>query len=245
MPELETDSSDHSSGKSATRSRRRRKHRWLRILVWTVAGLLAAAVLASAVVLFSLRSAEKAALPQLDGDLHIPGLSTAVTVRRDAHGVPHIDAATEDDLLMAQGYVTAQDRLWQMDALRRNANGELAELMGASLLPHDRMQRVLRIRRTAQRIYATLAPADRVSLDDYARGVNLFMQQHQDTLPAEFKLLMYRPPAMDRRGLGQHRPDDGADARYPLGCEAGSRAYRGEVAQPQARVGALSRGFVA
>jgi acyl-homoserine lactone acylase PvdQ len=59
-------------------------------------------------------------------------------VRRDAHGVPHIEAATEDDLFVAQGYVTAQDRLWQMDAFRRNANGELAEVMGFSMVAHDR-----------------------------------------------------------------------------------------------------------
>ena len=77
-----------------------------------------------------LRSAAKAALPVLDGDVHLAGLSAPVTVRRDAHGVPHIEAATQDDLFVAQGYVTAQDRLWQMDAYRRNAEGELAEIMG-------------------------------------------------------------------------------------------------------------------
>ena len=70
----------------------------------------------------------------LDGDLHLAGLSAPVTVRRDGHGVPHIEAASESDLFTAQGYVTAQDRLWQMDALRRNANGELAEVMGSSLV---------------------------------------------------------------------------------------------------------------
>ena len=82
-----------------------------------------------------------------------PGLSAPVTVRRDAHGVPHIEAASQDDLFVAQGYVTAQDRLWQMDAYRRNANGELAEVMGPSLVEHDKAQRVLQIRNTAQRIY--------------------------------------------------------------------------------------------
>ena len=72
--------------------------------------------------------------PMLDGD-HAPraGFSAPVTVRRDQHGVPHIDAATQEDLFVAQGYVTAQDRLWQMDVIRRSANGELAEVMGRSL----------------------------------------------------------------------------------------------------------------
>ena len=110
----------------------------------------------------------------LDGDLHVAGLSAPVTVRRDAHGVPHIEAATQDDLFVAQGYVTAQDRLWQMDAFRRNANGELAEILGPALVRHDKTQRNLQFRLTAQRVYANLAAADRARLDDYARGVNLY-----------------------------------------------------------------------
>jgi penicillin amidase len=145
-----------------------------------------------------LRSAAKAALPVLDGDLQVSGagwngLAAPVTVRRDGHGVPHIEAANEDDLFVAQGYVTAQDRLWQMDAFRRNANGELAEILGPSLVEHDKAQRVLQFRNTAQRVYANLPVADRTRLDDYARGVNLYIAQNQDSLPAEFKLLFYRP----------------------------------------------------
>ncbi|MGD0293402.1 MAG: penicillin acylase family protein [Terracidiphilus sp.] len=140
-----------------------------------------------------LRFAAKAALPVLDGDLHLAGLSAPVIVRRDAHGVPHIEAATEDDLFVAQGYVTAQDRLWQMDLLRRNANGELAEIVGSSMVRHDRQQRVYQFRNTARRIYANQPPADRARLDAYARGVNLFIAQHQASLPPEFRLLGYRP----------------------------------------------------
>src|SRR5208283_4789715 len=107
---------------------RSRKRRWLRILLWTAGSLLTLVLLAAAAGVIWLRAAEKAALPVLDGDLHLAGLSAPVTVRRDAHGVPHIEAASQDDLFVAQGYVTAQDRLWQMDLYRRNANGELAEL---------------------------------------------------------------------------------------------------------------------
>jgi len=147
-----------------------------------------------------LRSAAIAALPQLDGDVHLASqsledLSAPVTVRRDAHGVPHIDAATLDDLLVAQGYVTAQDRLWQMDASRRSANGELAEVMGPALIQHDRTERVLQIRVTAQRIYDHQSADDRRRLDDYARGVNLFIAQSEqsNSFPVEFRLLHYRP----------------------------------------------------
>jgi penicillin amidase len=142
-----------------------------------------------------LRSAAKAALPQLDGDVHLSGLSAPVTVRRDAHGVPHIDAASQDDLLVAQGYVTAQDRFWQMDASRRNSNGELAEVMGPALIQHDKTERVLQIRLTAQRVYSNLPTGDRRRLDDYARGVNLFIAQceQSNSLPVEFRVLHYRP----------------------------------------------------
>jgi len=167
--------------------------------------VLALLLVAAAVIVLWLRVAEKAALPVLDGYVRVDGLSAPVTIRRDAHGVPHIEAATQDDLFMAQGYVTAQDRLWQMDAFRRNANGELAEILGSSLLRHDKMQRVLQFRNTAQRIYANLPTADRVRLDDYARGVNLFIAQHPNSLPAEFRLLLYRPrpwTGMDSVSIG-------------------------------------------
>ena len=178
--------------------RRSRKRRWLPIVLWLFTGLLGVVLLTSAAGLVWLRAAEKAALPVLDGELHInsngsTGISAPVTVRRDGHGVPHIEAATEDDLFTAQGYVTAQDRLWQMDAFRRNAKGELAEVLGPSLVKHDRMQRVLQMRVTAERIYANLPAADRARMDQYARGVNLFIDAHQDALPAEFRLLHYRP----------------------------------------------------
>ena len=108
----------------------KRRWRWLRILLYTLT-VLALLLMALAVCwALWLRAAEKASLPQLDGVTSLPGLSAPVTVRRDVHGVPYIEAATQDDLFTAQGYVTAQDRLWQMDLWRRNANGELAEILG-------------------------------------------------------------------------------------------------------------------
>jgi len=165
----------------------------MRILLWSAGCLFALVLIAACAGVLWLRSAARAALPVLDGDVHVAGLSAPVTVRRDAHGVPHIEAASQDDLFVAQGYVTAQDRLWQMDAFRRNSNGELAEIMGPSLVEHDKTQRVLQFRNTAQRVYEHLSAADRTRLDDYARGVNLFIVQHRDSLPPEFRLLAYRP----------------------------------------------------
>ena len=133
--------------------RRRRKRRWPRVLLFVVGGLLLIILLAAGAAVLWLRSVAKVALPQLDGDIHLAGfsapvLSAPVIVRRDAHGVPHIEAATQDDLFVAQGYVTAQDRLWQLDASRRAANGDLAEILGPSLVENDKTQRVLQIRLT-------------------------------------------------------------------------------------------------
>ncbi len=175
-----------------------RKGRRPRILLGCAGGLLALLLAAAGAGVVWLRAAAIAALPELDGDVRLAGVSGAglsapVIVRRDAHGVPHIEAASENDLFLAQGYVTAQDRLWQMDAFRRNANGELAEILGPSMTWHDKTQRVLQFRRTALRIYTNLPAEDRARLDAYARGVNLFIAQHQNALPPEFKLLGYRP----------------------------------------------------
>ena len=169
-------------------------HRWVRLALASVLGLGLAGVALLGGGLLWLRAATRAALPQLDGTIALHGaLLAPVTVRRDGHGVPHIEAAREDDLFVAQGYVTAQDRLWQMDLLRRAARGELAEILGPAMLKHDREQRVLGFRGAAERIYSQLPAADRRRFDDYARGVNLFIDTHQQSLSPEFRLLVYRP----------------------------------------------------
>lgn len=162
-----------------------------RLLLFCVVLLILAALAAAAAALW-LRHAMQAQLPQLDGDRHTAAVMAPVTVQRDHQGVPHIAAASLDDLIAAQGYVTAQDRLWQMDMMRRNAAGELAEILGSTLVEHDRAQRVLQFRQTAERITAGLSPRDRRLFEDYARGVNAYINE-ADTLPAEFRLLRYQP----------------------------------------------------
>jgi penicillin G amidase len=133
------------------------------------------------------------ALPQVDGTITIPGLTAPVNVIRDAQGVPHIQAANVDDLFFAQGYVTAQDRLWQMDVSRRYAAGELAEIFGPKLLEHDIQQRYLQIRNVVDRAVSGLNPRDRQFFEDYARGINAFIDSHRDRLPLEFVILRYEP----------------------------------------------------
>ena len=108
--------------------------------------LLLFAVAAAAGGWLWLHHAMRDALPQLDGEAHLGGLATSVIVQRDAQGVPLITAGSVDDMLEAQGYVTAQDRLWQMDMARRLASGEAAEILGAKLVEHDTLQRVFSFR---------------------------------------------------------------------------------------------------
>jgi penicillin amidase len=139
------------------------------------------------------RDALRASLPQIDGSLPTAGLASPVSVERDAHGVPHIRARSLDDLVFAQGYVTAQDRLWQMDMLRRHAAGELAEILGSSMLDHDRLQRTLQIRAAAERAVAALPANQMHLLEQYARGVNASIDAQRPHLPLEFRLLHYQP----------------------------------------------------
>jgi penicillin amidase len=172
--------------------------RWtLRLLAFVlVLGIVVGVAAATGV--FWLRHAMRQQLPQMDGQIHLAILQAPVTVRRDAHAVPHIEAANMDDLLIAQGYVTAQDRLWQMDMTRRFAAGDLAEIFGSSLLgagplDHDRLQRVLLFRRTAERITAGMPADERRYFDDYARGINAYMSDPNHALSAEFRVLHYQP----------------------------------------------------
>jgi penicillin amidase len=170
------------------RSRARLSH-----VILYVVGALLLLVLA---ILGWLFSVARSALPQLDGRLQVTGIIAPVTVWRDDHGIPTIDAADLDDLFFAQGYVTAQDRLFQMDGMRRYAAGELAEVVGPDVLEHDRQQRILGMRLAARKTIETISADDRSRLEAYARGVNAFIESHRDRLPIEFRIphiLQYSP----------------------------------------------------
>lgn len=166
-----------------------RRSTGIRILTWL---LLILALMAAGVVAFAYFIAHSA-LPQLDGSLPVKGLSAAVKVTRDSHGVPAIEAATLEDLFFAQGYVTAQDRLWQMDIMRRVGGGELSEILGQDTLKIDREQRILGLRAAARKSLQMASPRDRSYFDAYARGVNAFIETHGSVLPIEFRILKYRP----------------------------------------------------
>lgn len=137
-------------------------------------------------------------LPDASGEITAP-ISARATVSRDARGVPHITAATIEDAIFLQGFVTAQDRLWQMDALRRLAAGELAEVVGKQALETDEESRRLRLGRIAEEAEQTMPAADRATLAAYARGVNYFLETHRGRLPIEFTLLNYQPRPWSKR----------------------------------------------
>jgi acyl-homoserine lactone acylase PvdQ len=170
-----------------------RRSRRLKLLFRAAGLLLLFLVVCILVFAFSLRRSMRAALPQLDGSITVAGLSAPVTITRDPQGVPSITAANLDDLLFSQGYITASDRLFQMDALRRHAAGTLAEILGPNLVSHDRYQRTLQISAAADRALATLPPDQLHQLSAYAAGVNAFIASHSSTLPVEFHLLRYTP----------------------------------------------------
>jgi penicillin amidase len=156
-------------------------------------------VLAAAVLALGLGAAGTglwlayASLPQLDGERALPGLEAPVTVRRDALGVPLIEAASERDAAMALGFVHAQDRLWQMEMSRRIGAGRLAEVVGAPAVPADRFLRTLGLYRAAEAALAHLSPEAIDRLEAYAQGVNAVILDRWHRLPPEFLLLRHRP----------------------------------------------------
>jgi penicillin amidase len=132
-------------------------------------------------------------LPRLDGAVSLPGISARVRVIRDERGVPTIEAGSLEDLFFAQGYVTAQDRLWQMDMMRRSAAGELSEVIGAATVKMDREERILGLRQAAEAAEKSISARDHVFFEAYARGVNAFIESHRDRLSLEFRLMKYTP----------------------------------------------------
>jgi penicillin G amidase len=152
-------------------------------------GLAALAAAAAVAGVLYLRSAG----PETEGRVVVAGLADDVEVWRDSLGVPHLWAGGEDDLFFAQGFVHAQDRLWQMELFRRVAEGRLAEVLGPGLLDSDVFLRTIGNWRAAGEQEAVLDPASRRALDAYAAGVNAAIDGWSGALPPEFVALGIRP----------------------------------------------------
>lgn len=155
------------------------------------------------IVLFSLYSfliappisaQTEASAPAQSKSIQIAGLTGKVTVRRDERGIPYIEATNDKDLYFAQGYVTASDRLWQMDLFRRNARGQLAEIFGTAALEEDKRHRTFGMALAAEAEAAQAAPEVKELLSAYASGVNAYIQSiDAKSWPPEFQLLQYKP----------------------------------------------------
>ena len=140
----------------------------------------------------AIRAAAQAALPPLDGTLHVPGLQAPVTVLRDPQGVPHIRAATEHDAWFAQGFVHAQDRLFQMELNRRRALGRAAEWLGEPAFAADALARRLGVQAASRRDFEALGAEARHMCERYAAGINAFIASPAP-LAVEYTLLGATP----------------------------------------------------
>lgn len=135
----------------------------------------------------------KRAEPSYSGAVALSGLAHPVEVRFGPHAVPTIEASNLRDLLFAQGYVTASERMWQMDLLRRLGGGRLAELFGPEVVKVDRFFRTVGLPVEARRALDTLDDADRALLDAYAAGVNAYREAARDRRPLEYRLTGLEP----------------------------------------------------
>jgi penicillin amidase len=161
------------------------------VLLAVVVGCVVAALLLIVLVggsLFVRRT-----FPAIDGTVKLTGLESTVEVYRDRWGVPHIYAASARDLFFAQGYVTAQDRLWQMEFNRRAASGTLSEVCGDATLDTDRFIRTIGWRRVAEEESEALTGEALTMLEAYSAGVNAFIESHRGALPLEFIILGFEP----------------------------------------------------
>lgn len=154
--------------------------RFLRIINVSIAVLVCCTALA--VYWYAFRP-----LPKTSGEISAP-VSGPAMIQRDARGIPHITAASWQDVLFLQGFVDAQDRLWQMDGLRRFGAGELAEVFGPTAVPVDEQSRRMRMRAAAETDLLRLRPDERAQMVAYARGVNFFIDTHHEDYELEFSL---------------------------------------------------------
>jgi len=132
-------------------------------------------------------------LSQTSGRLELDGLQKPVEVIRDRWGVPHIYAETTEDLFFAQGFVAAQDRLWQMELWRRTGEGKLAEILGAKAIERDKFARLMRYRGDMNAEWNSYAADARQIIEAFVRGVNAFIRTSANRLPIEFQLAGIRP----------------------------------------------------
>jgi len=131
--------------------------------------------------------------PKTSGTVNVEGITQKVTVYRDNYDVPHISASSEYDAFFTVGFTHAQDRLWQMELIRRVGMGRLSEVLGTPTLPIDKMFRTLGFMRHVQKLSLGLEDDTRKALSAYADGVNQYIILHKGKYPIEFDMLNFEP----------------------------------------------------
>jgi penicillin G amidase len=158
-----------------------------------LAGLLILLAVAAIAGYFFVNHIAKKALPDYSKPVQLTGLLDEVHVYRDAHAIPHIYAQNEHDLYLTTGYLMAQDRLWQMDLLRRVTFGRLSEIFGEDMLGADHLLRALRFPEKSQMVLASTDDDILRCVEAFANGVNQFIENNGKKLPVEFTILRYKP----------------------------------------------------
>jgi len=156
-------------------------------------GIMVFIIVAIIIVMIFINHISGRALPDYNRNVMLKGMTDTVVVYRDEFAIPHIFAKNERDLYRAVGYITAQDRLWQMDLLRRITMGRLSEIFGADLVETDLMLRALRIPEKTKMILDSTSNEIKSYLNAYCDGVNDFIQENISRLPVEFTILRYKP----------------------------------------------------
>ena len=144
----------------------------------------------------------KATLPDYDGEITLSGITGEVQIIRDSYGMPHIYAENDKDAYFALGYSMAQDRLFQMDMVRRAIRGRLSEILGAELVPVDKLFRTITAKKPLEELYAEYPDEVTSAMEAYSAGINYYIENHSGPLPIEFKILGYEPEKWDPTDCG-------------------------------------------
>jgi penicillin G amidase len=156
-------------------------------------GLVIILVIAFIAGLIFIRHISHRGLPEYSGTLDLKNIKEEVTIIRDEYAIPHIYAKNEEDLYTAVGYVMAQDRLWQMDLIRRAATGNLSEIFGKDFIETDVLLRAFHFSDKSKEILATLDSAQLKAVQSFCHGVNEYIDKAVKKLPLEFTILGYKP----------------------------------------------------
>ena len=165
----------------------------MKIIKW-ILGIIVTVIVIGVIVIYAYL---KSTLPEYEGEIVVSGLNKEVEIIRDSYGMPHIYAETDQDGFFALGYCMAQDRLFQMDIVRRATRGKLSEVLGESLVPVDKLFRTITAGRSVEEIAAEYPDELIEAMKAYTNGVNYYLKNHRSSLPMEFKVLGYQPEPWD------------------------------------------------